>query len=357
MILCDRRRFLQTAAAGIAVVGAIDEKHASAEPAQTSPSGPRRPRRVPQGRLNKQDVRHFLTGPLASISTPFDRDGNIDVPALRQFIDFAIDAGSRSVILTAGDSHFFCLSDQELAELTKITCAHAAGRAMVVAADLQFSTRRAVEFAQFARSLGASVLMCTPPDWGASATVDTLADHYAEVAKHLPVMIVTAPFISRGADFGLKTIKLALDRSEGVVAIKDDFCGEFAHRLGTLAHERCAIFSGGQKENHLNMWPYGCDGYMSTFITIAPQIAHRYWAAIEKRDIAAARKIVTEIDMPFFKYILGAQGGFDAAMHGVRELYGIGKRWRRKPYYSLSDAEMDQIRAFLATLPIPRPPN
>jgi four helix bundle protein len=34
-------------------------------------------------------------------------------------------------------------------------------------------------------------------------------------------------------------------------------------------------------------------------------------------------------------------GGFDASLHGMREMYGLGTRWRRKPYYSLSDADME----------------
>jgi hypothetical protein len=43
-------------------------------------------------------------------------------------------------------------------------------------------------------------------------------------------------------------------------------------------------------------------------------------------------------------------GGFDAAMHGAMELLGLCGRWRRKPYYSLSDAEMDRLSGHLSRI-------
>jgi hypothetical protein len=37
--------------------------------------------------------------------------------------------------------------------------------------------------------------------------------------------------------------------------------------------------------------------------------------------------------------------------HGAQEIFGIAGRWRRGPYHSLSDAEMEQLRGFLDGLP------
>ena len=159
-------------------------------------------------------------------------------------------------------------------------------------------------------------------------------------------MIVTNIFLPRGIDFGLETIKLSLEKSSGIVAIKDDMCGDFARRLCLLAHERCAIFAGGQKVNHMNMWPYGCDGYLSTFISFCPDIAWKYWRAIEKKDIDSAREVIRDFDIPFFDFITKTIGNWNAGLHGTLELFGIAKRWRRKPYYSLNDAEMNKLREF-----------
>ena len=38
---------------------------------------------------------------------------------------------------------------------------------------------------------------------------------------------------------------------------------------------------------------------------------------------------------------------YDAGIHGILELYGLARRWRRPPYYSLDDAEMASLAEFL----------
>lgn len=292
--------------------------------------------------IDRSWVRESLTGPVSSIRPPFKRDGSIDFDGLRRAIDFNISGGSRTLLLTAGDSHYFALSDEEISEVTRITVAHTARRAMVVAADRHYNTLQAVAFAKYCRELGVDVMMVMPPDWAGSCTPETLAAHYAAVAGHMPVMLVTNVFIPRGPAFGLETLERTL-AIPNVVAIKDDMCGAFARKMALLVHERWAILSGGLKQNHLDVHPYGCDGYLSTFVTFKPEIARRYWSAIQGNDIPAAVRVIRDYDLPFFDAVGGLKGGFDAGIHAALELFGICERWRRPPYYSLNDAEMEKF--------------
>jgi 4-hydroxy-tetrahydrodipicolinate synthase len=301
-------------------------------------------------KLSSQEIRHNLTGPNATVRTPFQRDGSIDYDGLRNLLDFIIDAGSRSVILTIGDSLFSLLTDQEVAELTKATVEHVAGRAMVIVADKYWWTGKAVEFAQYARGLGADLVMVSPPDWGASATPETYKQHYAAVADVMPVMIVTDVFRQRGMQFGLDTIKLLVEEVDSVVAIKDDFAGEFGRRMCLMVHDKWAVYSGGFKQNHLDVVPYGCDGYLSTFITFKPDIAHTYWKAVQAKDFDKVQQIMKDIELPFWDCLMSLPGGGvgkDGAIHAVYELYGITERWRRSPYYNLNDKEMEKLVHFL----------
>jgi 4-hydroxy-tetrahydrodipicolinate synthase len=113
-------------------------------------------------RLNMIDhnrVREALTGPVTSIRTPFAKDGSVDYDGLRNTLDFNIDAGSKTMLLTAGDSHYIALSDQEIADVSRVVIDHTAGRAMVVTADRYYNTNQAVAFAKFAAEAGADVHM------------------------------------------------------------------------------------------------------------------------------------------------------------------------------------------------------
>jgi 4-hydroxy-tetrahydrodipicolinate synthase len=296
------------------------------------------------------EIRAGLRGPIGSLRTPFTRDGAIDFTALRRMVDFLIDAGSPAVMLTYGDSLYSVLTDREVEEVTQTVAEQTAGRALVIAADRGWWTGKALEFADYAREVGADLLMLMPPTWTDSATPETLATHYAVVSARIPVMVVTNVFSSLGTTAGLETLRLTLERAPNVVAVKDDLCDEFGRRLSMAVSERMAVVAGGQKQNHLNAWLYGCDGYLSTFVTFKPAVAHAYWNAVQHGDSAQASKIVRETDMPFFDTILKLPGGFDAGMHGVLELFGLAERWRRPPYASLNDAEMEKLSDFLRAI-------
>ena len=96
--------------------------------------------------MDRAEARHHLTGPIPSCPVPFHEDGAIDYDGLRNFIDFVIDADARTILLTYGDSLFSLLTDDEVADVTRAVVEHTAGRAMVVAADRQWATPKALEF-------------------------------------------------------------------------------------------------------------------------------------------------------------------------------------------------------------------
>jgi 4-hydroxy-tetrahydrodipicolinate synthase len=302
-------------------------------------------------KLTRDEIRAALTGTIWSICTPFLRDGSIDYIGLRQQVDWIIAAGGRTVLLTAGDSHLLILSDQEIADVTRATIKHCAGRAMVVAAARTYGTPQSIEFAKFARDAGADVYMVLPPDWASSSTPETLTEHYAAIAEHIPVMLVTNVFIPRGLEFGLNTLRLCRDHVENIVAIKDDFCGQFGRRMALLVHDRWAVFAC-LKQHHLDLHLYGCDGYMSLFLGGRHELSRRYWQAFQAGDFATARHLVSDYEMPVLDHIMPLPGGFDAGAHGMLELFGLSQRWRRKPYHSLSDAEMELLKAKLQSLKI-----
>ena len=295
--------------------------------------------------ISREEVRKALTGPVASLSVTFERDGAIDFPGIENLIDKVIDGGSGAVILTYGDSLYSILTDQEVAEVTAAVVEHTAGRAMVVAADRQWWTGKTVEFARYSQEIGADVLMVRPPNWGGSCTEDTLVEHYAAVAKHIPVMVVTGLF-SGEQELGLRVLERLRDEVDGIVALKEDAGPLFARKMCLLVHQDWAVFAGGQKQTHMNMVPYGCDGYMSTFIQFRPEVAHDYWHAVQRQDWDKARQVIRDHDMPYFEFVRPLPGSFDAAIHGVLELYGVAKRWRRKPYHSLTDEEMERLSDF-----------
>ena len=295
--------------------------------------------------ISRAQVREALTGPVSSLKTPFKRDGAIDYHGLRKLIDGNLDGGSKSSLLTYGDSLFSLITDNEIADVTKIVAEHTGNKGLTVAADGGWWTGKTVDFARYCREVGVDVLMVKPPILGSSSTVETSIPFYEAVAKEIPVMLVSNIWADDIAK-GLKTVEVLLDKVPGIVAVKDDVLGEFVRKMTAIAGDQWAVFAGGQKQNHLDIVHYGAIGYMSTFVSFYPSITHIYWDAVRRGAWADAANVITDHDWPFFDYLSGLQGGFGAGMHGILEIFGIAERWRRPPYYSLSDSELEELKGF-----------
>jgi len=296
---------------------------------------------------DRRTVSEYLNGPIQSFRTSFNEDGTIDYDGVRTFVDHCIVGGSKTILLTAGDSHLTCMTNEEIATLTRTVCEHTAGRAMIVAADRNSRTVTSVKFAEYAKSVGASVLMCQPPTW-AQVSATSVAEHYVQVSQHLLVMVVTNVFSSEPA-MGVEAIGTALQRSKNVVAIKDDIFGDLGDGVCKIVKGSGAIlFAGGLNKNHLWLLERGCGScYMATFLAFAPQTEHRYWKAVEADDLKQAQAVVDQYETPLFDQLRALPCGWNAGMHATLALHGITKRWLPKPYLSASDKTMEQLKDFL----------
>ncbi len=302
------------------------------------------------------DLRVALSSPIPSIRTPFTPSGEIDFDGVRAQIDFDINGGAKTVMITWGDSLHSVMTDDEVARLAKVVVEHTRGRAKVIAADNIWPTRKAVAFAEYCKEIGADLLMLMPPDWGASTTCETIVQHFNAVGEHMPVMLVTAFFEQSGVfgarpgSFRMDVIRALLERVPNMVAIKDDVLGDFGFKLCTLAHDRWAIVSGGWMFNHTQQVPYGVDGYLALFMSYKPQIDWQYWNAIQTGDFDTAWKIIREIEMPVRDFIMSFEGGFNSAVHGMFELFGICGRHLPRPYHTLTDEQMEKLATFFKTM-------
>jgi dihydrodipicolinate synthase/N-acetylneuraminate lyase len=296
---------------------------------------------------NRADVAEFLNGPIQSFRTSFNEDGTIDYNGVRSFVDHSIAGGSKTILLTAGDSHLTCMTNDEIANLTRTVCEHTAGRAMVVAADRNSRTASSMQFAEYARSVGASVLMCQPPTW-AAVSAKSLAEHYEAISQNILVMIVTNVFSSNHA-MGIEAVQTAVQASQKVVAIKDDVLGDFGSGICKVVKDTGAIlFAGGRMKNHLFLWKQGCGHtFMSTFLAFAPDIEKQYWVYIRHNDVDSAQALIDKYEAPFFDYLLALPCGWNAGMHAILSIHGITKKWLPRPYLSADDETVAQLKDFL----------
>ncbi len=116
-----------------------------------------------------------LSGQISLVGTPFDREGDIDLPTLKICAEFTVtEVKTEAILLIYVDSLYSFLPDQEIAEFTRITVEQTARRQLVVAAG-SWWTGESVLFAEYCRWLGAEVFMPLPPNSAGSCTEQNLA--------------------------------------------------------------------------------------------------------------------------------------------------------------------------------------
>ncbi len=310
-----RRNFLKATA--LAGAGLTMDIALPAKAAQKKPTTP-------------AEFRRRVRGPILSAPTPYTADFKIDHQGLKNMINGALDAGVRVFTLTAGNSQYYALSDEEIKELTRATVDAVGGRGITIAATGPWWTGRAVEHARFAQSVGADAIQVMP---GVNGDDDAQFEHFKAVAASTDLGIVIHGSPSLNLIERLITI-------DSVVAMKEEFTYDFTLQVYRKFGDRLNIYAGGSKPRFMVYQPYGMQAYYSVFASFAPQIAMQFWGAVEKGDLNQARKIILQYDLPLFERFS------HPFWRATLEYFGVAKRYMRPPERSFTDQQIQELKSF-----------
>lgn len=285
--------------------------------------------------LAPEELKKRIRGPIMSIPTPFTADFAVDYEGVRKMVCLGQTHGIGIYELTAGNSQYHALSYEEIKELTRVLVEAVGGKGIVIAATGPWWTGQAIDYARFAESVGADAVQVLLP----IGTYDGYVEHIRRIAANTQLGIVlqgefTLPLLER------------LVQIPSVVSMKEDQGEKFYVDVQRKFGQRLAIFCGGQKWRFLVAHPYGSNAYFSTFSTFAPQVAIRFWQAIQKNDMRTAHEIVKKYDQPFFDFCTSGPGTFPAYWRGVLEHFGVAKRYLRPPQDVCTEEDMRRIAAF-----------
>ncbi len=286
--------------------------------------------------MEPKELKARLKGPIVSIPTPFKRDYSVDHEGVRRIIDFAIENGMKTILLTGGDSQFFSLSMEEIRELTKVVVEQVADRAVTIAATWQWWTGMTVDFAQYAQKIGADGFMVPRPSWASSD--EAVYRHYKSVMEEIGLGIILQ------GEFSMSLLERLAD-IEQVVALKEDAGDRFYHDALRRVGNRLGIFCGGQYWRALYGYALGSTGFFAgSYGTLAPWIAKQFYEALTRGDLEKAKEIVNKYDEPLFAFGLAHPKGWQATWRAALEIFGLAQRWLRPPQESFSQEEVNELR-------------
>src|SRR5687768_2545180 len=104
-----------------------------------------------------------LTGCGTALVTPFTRDGKIDEPALRRFVEWQVAEGIHFVVPCGSTGEAATMTPAEHRRVVEITVEAVAGRVPVVAGAGSNDTARAIATSKEMKAAGATHLLHVSP--------------------------------------------------------------------------------------------------------------------------------------------------------------------------------------------------
>ncbi len=243
----------------------------------------------------------MFEGILTALVTPF-RDGELDVPALRDLIELQIDAGIAGLVPCGSSGESATLSHEEHRRVVEIVVETVAGRVPVVAGTGSNSTREAIALTAHARDAGADGALLLSPYYN-KPTQEGIYAHYAAIARETGFPLIVYNIPGRTASNILPETLARLSALDHVVGVK-----ESSGDLDQIAHvvARCSadfdVLSGDDALT-LPLMSVGGKGAISVTSNIAPrqmiEMARLYQAGDPRGALAAHQALMPVFDILF----------------------------------------------------------
>ena len=229
------------------------------------------------------------SGIYAPVTTPFDRNGNVDTAAAARNARALISAGLDGIVIAGSTGEAPLLDESERAALLDAIRAAVPNKAVIMGIGGE-STRQTIARAQAAAKGGADAVLCVAPHYfGYAATPDgALKAHYVAVADASPKPVVLYS-IPKYMHFSLSAPLVAdLAAHRNITGIKDS-SGDMTILTSYMpAQSDSFTVLTGNGAQFLNSLRAGARAGILAVADFAPALARRVFDAHVAGDAAAA---------------------------------------------------------------------
>ncbi|WP_430810351.1 MULTISPECIES: 4-hydroxy-tetrahydrodipicolinate synthase [unclassified Carboxylicivirga] len=236
-----------------------------------------------------------LSGSIVAIVTPFKANGEIDVNAFDELIDWHVANGTRGLVVCGTTGETPALTGDEDAFMIERAVQRVAGRIPVIAGTGSNSTDECIKYTQKAEAIGVDAVLVVGPYYN-KPTEKGMYMHFSSVAEavDVPVILYNVPGRTGSSISVANTIKLA-NTYHNIVGIKEA-SGDLALFAELVAQrpEGFKIYSGDDfLSASANL--LGADGCISVVANVIPND----FSQLMEASIAGR---VKEVNTLFYKY-------------------------------------------------------
>jgi 4-hydroxy-tetrahydrodipicolinate synthase len=282
-----------------------------------------------------------IEGVLTAIVTPFDGDGAVNPPALRQQVNRQLDAGN-GIFCGGTNGEFFVLNEREKVTVAETCVDEVAGRASVVAHIGEISTRETIRLGKQIAKLGVDAVSVITP-WFVPLKQDELIAHYTDVADALSVPIFLYNIPARtGNTLEPQTVR-TLASHPNIIGIKDsagsyESLSNFLDAVNDV--DGFDVLNGPDSLIHQGFVD-GCSACISGLANVAPGEINAIWSRFKAGDVSGshqAQESVTGLRTELYKVAFSP-----AAVKKALQLMGHDVGNSRYAVH-FSDPQLEQIK-------------
>lgn len=242
-----------------------------------------------------------LRGVFSVLITPMTDDFKIDEKGLRSNIDWQIDKGIAGLCVTGSTGEFVSLTREERNRVAKVSVEHVAGRVPVVVGTAAATTPEAIEYTQYAESIGADAAMIINPYYSLPAPNEVI-EYFRMIgeAVRIPIMAYNNP-ASSGVDILPETMA-EIGKIKNVSYLKDA-SGEIrrVREIQQYTQNQIKVFNGCE-DLAFEAFVLGAVGWICVAGNVIPGECQKLFELVEAGKINEAKALYDRI-LPLLTHI------------------------------------------------------
>jgi len=286
-----------------------------------------------------------LKGVVPPMITPFDCEGNLDIPNLELLLEYLAENVNGLYICGSYGSGPL-MNVEERKKVAEVSVKVVNGRIPIIAHVGTTNTRDTVELTKHAQKIGCDGAAAVGPYYF-HHTKDSVLEFFTgmlnAVSPEYPIYLYHNPKFS-GYEIGLDVIKTLQDR--GLHGIKDATFDiiKFAIYMRELGSTGFDVVLGTEA-----MWlsarALGAEAYIPGLANAFPEICGKMWQEGMSNDLDSCRK--TQFEVNRLRDVMYLARSTQLAVYAMLEIRGIIKAYPRSPFVPASGEEKEKIRQAL----------
>lgn len=322
--------------------------------------------------LKPQEMKEKTKGIFHLALTPFDKNGDLNVPALRESVRKITEnkalEGEDIVFLALGTTgEFYAMSEAENKTVIDVITEEVNGKFPVVIGTGRAGTRNTIEISRYAQNAGADGLLVVHPYY-TMPTTDGVIRHFETLAEAVDIGIIIYNNPAASKIWLPMSAIQRLSKVDNIVGLKENTNNPnaFLSMLQNIDPNDMAVFAGLGHFMYQYMCFHGCNGYVTEMLNYAPHLALDLYHAGQQKDAAKVREAADKMNL-FWNWVFrlaAKHSQVPSAVHAAKDLptdmpyyqaankaaavlTGMPAGYAREPMENIPEEELPELREIL----------